>query len=145
MEWYDIWGSCCSEENRREAIKLWILFSQTIYFAVVINVHSHKAVSTILQHFSPASACVSDLSCRTQTNGLSVLQRNSLCSASSRMSWFSSLQWAGCREDAHTVPTAMVHDEQRSLVRRPEWRGLWLMTGAVRGGPLWECRGVWRH
>lgn len=33
VEWYDIWGSCCSEENRREAIELWILFSQTIYFA----------------------------------------------------------------------------------------------------------------
>lgn len=128
--------------------RLWkFLVKQFIIFSTVpVNIHSLKAMFSIPNKcISPAFACVSDLSCSRQTNVPSVVQRNSLCSASSGHSWFSSLQRAGCREDADTVPTEMVHTEQRSLLRGAGWVWPWPMTGAACG-ELWSvCRDICKH
>lgn len=104
-----------------EVVRAMMGVSKTIYCCSTVQVHrnlrNHKTFSSYsfnMRHFRPASACVLDLFCSTQTYVPFVGQRNSLCSASSGQTWFSSLQRAGSREGAHTVPTEMIHTEQRS-------------------------------
>lgn len=92
-----------------------IIATQFPLISTLANQYSEKSIN--MTHFSPASACVLDLFCRTQTNVPYAGQRNSLCSASSRQTWFSFLQKAGCRQNADTVLTLMTHKVQRNQMR----------------------------
>lgn len=139
-----VWHTWLRKELQVKYIDRKTLKPNSLFYTVLVNVHNHKI--NLYWIISPASACVSDLSCRRQTDGPVVWQRNSLCSASSKTTWFSSQRRAGCRRDADTVLRVMVHDDGcMSQVRGPGRRRHWPTTGTGYAEPLRRCRDVRRH
>lgn len=128
------WKQSKREKTKHSSAKQFIIATQFPLISTIAKQYSEKYFN--VTHFSPASACVLDLFCRTQTNVPSAGQRNSLCSASSGQTWFSSLQKAGCRRNADTALTAMAHTEQRSQMRAAGWSRFWLSKAAM-------CEELW--